>query len=313
MSFSFSNLAEAVEAGHRISAEDVLAARRLAWGDGTISEAEAQAIFELNHLSGERSPEWVDFFVEALTEYVVNQQSPRGYVDEGNAAWLQAQVDRDGKVETRAELELLIKVLERALNAPDSLKAYVLRQIEAVVTTGEGPTRDGGTLRPGAIDDCEVALLRRLVFASGGPGAIVVSRDEAEALWRIKDACRDGDNGASWKTFFVQALGNHVMAHEIYKPLERGEAERLEAFVNDRSSNVARFLGRMVQSAGRPPVRKVFGRKAPSTLDAEVAASQAVTPDESAWIRSRIDGDGEVDALEQALIDFIAAESGSRA
>lgn len=313
MSFSFSNLADAVRAGQTISAEDVLAARRWAWGDGTISEAEAEAIFELNRLSGERSAEWVDFFVEALTEYVVNQQPPRGYIDEANAAWLQAEVDRDGRVETLAELELLTKVLEKALNAPESLKTYVLRQIESVVTTGEGPTRDGGMLRPGVIDDTEVALLRRLVFASGGSGAVVVSRPEAEMLWRIKDACRSGSNGASWKTFFVQALGNHVMAHEIYKPIDRAEAERLQAFVDDKSSSVARFLGRMATSVGRPPVRKVFGRKAASTFDAEVAASQAVTPDEGAWIRSRIDGDHEVDELEQALLDFIAAESDSRA
>ena len=312
MSFSFSNLADAAKGGKAISAEDVLAARRWAWGDGGISGAEAETIFELNRLAGERAPEWVDFFVEALSEYVVNQRPPRGYVDDANAAWLQSQIDSDGKVETLAELELLVKVLESALNAPESLKAYALRQIEAIVTSGEGPTRRGGNLTPGSIGEAEVALLRRLVFASGGSGALTVSRDEAEMLWRIKDTCRDGDNAPGWKTLFVQAIGNHLMAHQIYTPLERGEAERLETFVNDHGSNVGGFLARMAKSIGNPPVRAAFASKGPSTHDADVAASQAVTPTEGSWVRDQIDGDGDVDEIEQALIDFIAEESGKR-
>jgi hypothetical protein len=312
MTYSFLDVAEAVKAGEPISAEHVLAARRWAWGDGGISATEAESIFELNRLAAERSPEWVDFFVEAITEYVVNQQPPRGYIDEANAAWLQAQVDSDGKVETLAELEMLVKVLETALNAPESFKAYVLSQIEEVVTTGQGPTRRGGDVRPGTVDEAEVALLRRLVFASGGSGALTVSRDEAEMLWRIKDTCRNGTNAPGWKQLFVQALGNHLMAHSIYNPLLRSEAERLEAFVADHETNIGRFLGRMASSMASPPVRQVFGRKAPSTFDAELASSQAVVPTGDSWVGAQIDSDGEVDDFEQALLAFIAEENGGQ-
>lgn len=312
MTFSFSNMADAMKAGGSISAEDVLAARRWAWSDGGISAAEAETIFELNRLAGDRSSEWVDFFVEALTEYVVNQRPPRGYVDEDNAAWLRAQVDSDGKVETLAELELLVKVMETALNAPESLKAYVLAQIEHVVTTGEGPTRRGRTLTPGCIGEAEVALLRRLVFASGGSGAITVSRDEAEMLWRIKDICREGSNAPAWKTLFVQAVANHLMAHATYDPIDRAEAARREAFVADRGSSVGGFLGRMARNIGRPPIGEAFAKRPESTFDAEVAADRAITPDEGDWLRDRIGADGATDALEQALLDFVAEESGGR-
>jgi len=49
---------------------------------------------------------------------------------------------------------------------------------------------------------------------------------EAELPWRLKDACRESDNVPEWKTLFVQGVGNHLMAYNSYKPLERGGAAR---------------------------------------------------------------------------------------
>jgi hypothetical protein len=312
MTFSFSDLAQQFKAGTPISAADVIEARRLVWGDGGISPAEAETIFELNSLSEERPNEWVDFFVEALTEYIVNRQVPRGYVDEANAAWLMIHIDRDGKVETLAELELLVKIMDVATNVPESLKTYALKQIEAVVTTGEGVTRRGGTLRPGSIDEAEVALLRRLLFAGAGSGGLGISRDEAELLWRLKDATRDGDNAPEWQRLFVQVLGNHLMAHNSYKALDRGDAARLEAFVNDHRSSVGGFLGRMFKSLPEAPIREAFAQPARTDEDAAVAADRAITAEEAAWLRQHLDADGTLDELEKALLDFIAEESGTR-
>ena len=50
MSFSYSDFAAALKAGARISAEDVLAVRRWVWPDGSVSDDEAEALFELNRL-----------------------------------------------------------------------------------------------------------------------------------------------------------------------------------------------------------------------------------------------------------------------
>lgn len=312
MSFHPSNLTEALRSGAPISAEDVLAARRWAWSDGSVARAEAEALFALNAESRSSATEWVDFFVEAIVEYVVNQQSPRGYVDAAKADWLIAQIDHDGRLDSLAELELLVKLSEAALNAPPSLKAYALRQVEQAVLTGEGPTRRGGAIRPGQVDEAEVALLRRLIFAGGGDGALVVSRDEAEMLWRLKDACRDGDNAPGWSRLFVQGVGNHLMAYSDYKALDRGEAERLERFMNDRRSSVAGFFGRMARSNPAAALRGMFADTPDEDHATEVAAANAVTPEEAAWLKQRIDADSTLDAYEKALLAFIADESGGR-
>lgn len=309
MTFPFTDLAAALKAGGSLAGGDVLAARRSAWGDGAISDAEADALFELNQLAKDPPAEWVDFFVEAMVEFVVNRQPPRGYVDDANAAWLMSRIDRDGRVDTMAELELLVKLLETALNAPADLKAYALRQIEAAVLTGEGPTRRGGAIHPGVIDEAEVALLRRLIFASGGDGALIVSRDEADMLWRLKDATLGADNAPGWQDLFVKAVGNHLTAWSSYDALERDEAARLEAFVADTSGGVGSFLARMARSDPREGFRAVFGDKAGPDHAAMAAAAEAVTSEESAWLDGRVQADGALDPLERALLDFIAEES----
>jgi hypothetical protein len=309
---ALTDLAERLKAAGTISAEDTLALRRQIWPDGAIAPDEAELVFALNDSVANASREWTDFFVEALCEYVVCQQAPRGYVDEAKAEWLIARISRDGKVESLGELELLVKILEAATNVPDLLRAFALVQIERVVVTGEGPTRDGGTLGAGAISASEVKLLRRIIYAQAGDGALEVSAPEAEFLFRIKDATLGTDNAPEWKTLFVQAVGNHLMAYNSYRPLARETAARLDAFMNDSRVNIGRFLGRVasatVSGEGVNAYRADQAAEQRPDHDAKVAAAHAVTEGESSWLKGRLDADGALDPMEQALLDFIAEE-----
>ncbi len=305
MSFSFSDFSAALRAGGRISAEDVIAVRREVWPDGAVSDEEAENLFELHRLARDPGPEWAAFFIEAMSEHVVNSRPPRGYVDDQHAAWLIGQIERDGEgCEGRAaiDLQLVAKILDIALNCPSSLKNWALRRIEAAVARDRRVGAD------------EVSLLRRIVFACGSDGALAVSQDEAEALWRIKDACLRTDNDPGWKTFFVQACANHLMAFSSYRPLERGEAARLEAFVNDSSSSVLGFFGRMRDSHfgdALGQVREELFDQGPSSADHDkaVEAANAVEPGEKKWLDGRIEADGARDPYEEALLAFIAEEN----
>jgi len=309
MSFSFSDFSASLESGAAISPEDVLAIRRAVWPDGAIARTEAEALFEFHRLALDPSTEWSDFFIEAITDSVLNAAEPRGYVDDETAAWLTGQLDRGERPIGAVELELVVKIVETALNAPASLKAWALAQVERCVLSGEGATRRDGAIRPGIVDEAEVDLLRRLVFAGGGDGALVVSQDEAEMLWRIKDSTLGAANAPGWRTLFVQAVGNHLMAYSSYSPLDRSEAARLETFMNDRRSSVLGFLARM----GRPDfggAAKLFQREAGAEdHEAAVGAAAAVTPTENAWLQFNVARDGKRDELEEALLRFLDEDS----
>jgi hypothetical protein len=300
-----------VKAKGMITADDVLALRRLVWPDGHVDATEADAIFDLNSAIKGTSREWIEFFVEAITSFVVHEQSPEGYVDDAKVAWLMSRIDSDDRIDSLGELSLLVKILEEAIDVPDRLKAYALQQVETIVLTGKGPTRDGGSLQPGTINAAEVELLRRMLYAQASDGPALVSTAEADMLFRIKDATLGADDAPEWATFFVQAVGNHLMAHHDYRPLSRQRAAELDSFMSDTHVSIGGFFGRMLGTSPLDAFRDLFGSQAPTVdHDAAIAADKALTPDELAWLKSEVESDKKLDPIEKALLKFIADESG---
>jgi hypothetical protein len=317
----FADIARQAATEGAISAEEILALRQTGWTDGVIKPEEAEAVFALNDALAEPSEQWSDFFVEAIGEFVINGTAPKGYVSEENAAWLIARIDRDGALQGMTELELLVRVVERSLNVPDLLKAYVLKQVEQAVFTGNGPTRRGGDLAPGHVNAAEATILRRVLFAPAGDAPAAVSCGEAELLFRLKDATLGAANGLEWKQLFVQGVANYLQGvASRTAQLTRERAAELEAFVADDSSSVAGFLGRMAQAAPatfgevfgrrqspRDRLSEVFGRaKAERDRMGELRAAEEVTGDEREWLDGHVNADGTIDGYEQALIAFLA-------
>lgn len=314
MSMHFSDLAAQAAADGVIGANEVLALRGAGWADGRMDPEEAESLFLANEALREPSPEWTDFFVEALTQFIVNTVDPKGYVDDAMGEELVARIDRDGRVDSMAELELLVKVLETALHAPASLKAYALRQIEQAVLHGEGPTRRGA-LDAHGVNAAECALLRRLIFAAGGDRPASVSRAEAEMLFRIKDATVYDVNAPEWERLFVQGVANYLLGFAGHEPLSRERAAELERFMNAPGAGIGSFLRRMLGSDVDAEAERGFGSLlslTPHAADMPDEAGEAarLDPAEELWLRDHIDADEELDPLEKALLAFIAEETG---
>lgn len=311
MTINFPELARQAAADGAITPEEVLALRRSAWPDGRIDETEAEAILAINEVVLVKTPEWIDFLVEAVGEYVLNGTQPRGYVADETADWLIAKLDHDGHLDSSAELELLVRVLEKALGTPDRLKDYALTQIEQAVLTGEGPTRDGGNLSAGSITDAECKLLRRVIFASGGDRPAAVSQREAEMLFRLKDATLGADNAAEWQRLFVQGVGNYLQGWQAAKGLTRERAAELETFMNQPSGGLSGFFRRMGGvGAGdlRAAARDLLTSPSARDIAAEAGADAAVTDSEQQWLDAQIGSDRQIDALEEALLAFLAEQ-----
>lgn len=295
---------------------DVMMLREAVWIDEAIAAPVVDALFKLNDQLTVRPPSWTDFFIEAVEYFLVDQSEPQGFVDQACADWLRQKIDKNGRVATLPEIELLVAVLERAENTAEDLKSFAYTQIENAIVSGEGPTRGDGTVRPRCVDAVEVELLRRLIFAGGGEGAVIVGPQEADMLLRIKDATLDGDNVTSWMRLFVQGLGNHLMAHSDYRPLSSEEAQRLNGFMNDNSPSLARFFSRMLPSnmMGTGTITDAFKTLFPRAEDRfakrlALDTSHLITPQEASWLKTHIAADSETDAYEKALLTFILDEA----
>ncbi len=312
MSIHFAEIARQAAADGAITPEEILALRRDGWGDGRILPEEADAIFAINDALAERPAQWCDFFVEAIGEYVLNTWEPHGYVTAEQADWLIGKVSADGQLDSLVELELLLRVLERASNVPDKLKAFVLDQIERAVMTGTGPTRDGGELSDTCITEGECRVLRRAIFAAGGDRPAAVSKREAEMLYRIKDATLKADNSPEWKRLFVQGVANFLMGFAARNAqLSRDRAAELELFMNDAKPHRGGFFGQMFRSGTSGFDEALAAKAGAPSREEQVEEEHLVTVDESGWLDTHIQANGGPDEYDRALLDFIAEETGT--
>lgn len=308
------NLVAAVAKTGRITAGDVLSFRQTYYHDGKIITAEAAAIFAANDACTNADPSWNVFFTEAMCDYVVHQMEPHGHVSEANAQWLLQHIDADGKVGTTAELDLLVAILEQAKTVPESLSSYALNQVKHAVTSGKGPLRSGKTLEPGMVDDADVELLRRILYAYAGDGNIAITTAEADVLFDINDATADAANHPAWNDLFAKAIANHLMFATNHAAVSRTEALRRDEWVDDITVNPGSFITGMVKS-----LRDIYKVATFTETDAQKARREAyfgaaqsaeeVTEAEGQWLASRINRDGKMSAAERAALLFIKQEA----
>ncbi len=283
---------------NRITAEDVTMLRREVFSDGVVTRGEAEALFALDATARDKCQEWPVFFVEAVTDYIVHQEKPSGYISEENAAWLIRAISRDGMVDSRTELELLIHGLEEAKSSPNRLSAYALEQVANAVVDGKGPLMSGGRLEPGRVSRAEVDLLRRILYAYGGDGNIAITQAEAEVLFRINEATANADNDPSWNELFVKAIANHVMCSAGYEPPTREVALRHETFLDDAGPTLGGFFSRMVLG-GFAAILEAY--RSPGDVEAEWEArnraaealarrAETIDADEAKWLAERVGG-----------------------
>lgn len=308
---------EDIIARRSITDFDVARLRRAFYKDGIITPDEAKKLFEANDVCGVKDANWTDFFVEALTDYIVNQAIPEGYVTAENADWLIARIAKDGQIDTRTELELLVNVLDRARWSPVRLVRYALDQVKRAVLEDTGPLRTGSGLQKGIIDETEVELLRRILYAFGGDGNIAITRDEAEVLFYINDATLDAEPNPAWTDLFTKAIANVLMASSGYAVPTREKALHAESWLDSRGDMNSGSLFCKMISGSLTAVLSAYREQTPeeralARLErqrAEIVTNEIITEDEAEWLADRIGRDGILSANEKALIAFLHKES----
>ena len=105
-----------IDAGEVKELEEVL------YADGVIDKDEADFLFELNNaVSGkENAPEWKNFFIRAITSFVLDDDQSNGEVDEDEAKYLYKQIKGDGQIDD-IEKALLENIKAKSKNFPSLL------------------------------------------------------------------------------------------------------------------------------------------------------------------------------------------------
>lgn len=318
MSAAASLQVEGMLATGAISSSDVARLRRVLHEDGIVSPVEADTLLRLNKHCAAKAAEWDEFFVEALTDYIVFQEVPLGYVNASNADWLIGRVSSNGLVNSKAEFDMIVNVIDKARWAPVSLATFALQQVKHAVVSGRGALRQGKSAGPGVVTAGEVDVLRRILYAFGGDGHVAVTRDEADILFDIDEAVAGAPANPAWTDFFVKAVANVVMASSGYRVPSREEALRQEAALihPEQQTSVLAFLLSMVR-ANLNSVRDAYcdqtaEERALARLEhqrIEIITNEQITEVEADWLASRIGRDGRLTPSETALVTYLKQES----
>lgn len=297
---------------------DVQKFRRIFYEDGIVSAEEAEILFKLNTKCPIAHASWSAFLVEAVTDYIVFQVQPQGYVTAENAHWLLDRISAAGVIRTRLELDVVVNVLEQARWAPVSLAKFALDQVKTAVITGKGPLRHGSGIPHGSIGEGEVDLLRRILYAFGGHGHVAITREEADVLFDIDEAVEDAAPNPAWTDLFVKAVANVMMATSGYAVPSREEALRQEASLDDplQKTSVLAFLLSMVR-ANLASVQDAYHdqtaeERALARLEhqrIEIITNEAITEVEASWLAGRLGRDGRLSPSESALVAYLKLES----
>ena len=282
-------LVDDIATDRSISAEEALRALHDLLPNGVASREHAEALIALEARVAESDEAWTLAFVEALTTHVLQAGVYPGHVDEPTTAWLMATLGERPRVNG---LEALVKILERAQSAPESLREFVRARI-ALHIAGR------------AVSAADAALVRRVVFARP-----LVSEVEVRWLFAL-DAESDGrDNDPAWGDLFVKAALRHVAGKSSPAAIEEAALQALEARIAPRpavsplealkSFLKGGFAGYRAQVSARGPIEALEQRYQAANDAGEERA--IITADEIASLRSLSQPAARLTANEQALI-----------
>ncbi len=307
-----------IKARGSIKDADVLKLRRSYYEDGCISAEEAETILALNDACPIQDPAWADCFIETITDYVVDQAEPEGYLTAENAAWLTRRIAKDGQIGSKTELELLLNVLEQARWVPQSLVRFALDQVKDAIISGQGPLRAGKARGATSLMEVEVDLLRRILYSFGGDANLAITQAEAEVLFEIDAATAEADNHPSWSDLFVKAIANCVMGASGYAPPPRAVALARDAWLERRGEltidevlsgmaggSKSLFGGYREQTGEERAIARLTQQKI------EIITRESITPAQVTWLAERIGREGKLTPNERSLLMFLQAESPS--
>jgi len=301
MNPAFSDIVGRLKVAGRITAADVLAMRGEVYAAPQVAREDVEALIALDTSAHDFAPEWGGFVADAMVDFVVHQQEPEDYVDDAKAAWLVAACA--GPLTKGGGVEALVRVLETASTAPESLEAFVLGKVKAAVIAA-------GRL---AADD--VALLRRLIFAGASEGNIGVTREEADALFDVDAACGANADPA-WPTFFAQAIDDALTAVSPFHVESREDAQRDDAWLASRPGVFDFFKHMVAKPDLGGAMEDIFHpyegerrewQAADDQMEANEAAAAPITDEEADWLVQRL-GAGPLSAAGHALVERLKAQ-----
>jgi len=297
----------------QLSDAEVLDIRKRVMAPEKTLRLDVEALITLNEHIQQPSSAWKILFVEAVSDYVLDETISGYVISDVKAKWLLDNLLQDHRLDIDTEFSLLIKLINKANIMSDTLEAFMLGTIKDAILNGEGQWAKDRHLEAGRIGKDDVELLKRIFYAVGGEGGIDISRAEAEMIYDLSDATADADNHESWPELFSKMIACYMMAGMSAFEPNKDWVERRETWVKSDKGldfSLRNILGgykSLISDAAKDTRTDVTA--APYILDDALQESlQRVTDEEAQWLIERVNRDGRLTPNEAAMLYYIKQE-----
>lgn len=129
--FTLKSVKEAVLDDGVVDLEEVQMLKKVIYGEGgaggtSVDRSEADLLFEINDaVTGkDNTTEWTEFFVEAISSHVLDDDESPNEIDEAEGDWLISQIEGDGEYD-ETEKALLANIKAKATAITGKLKLKI--------------------------------------------------------------------------------------------------------------------------------------------------------------------------------------------
>jgi hypothetical protein len=187
----------------RLMPEDLAELKRAIVADRRLSRAEMETVCQINEVLSHKTPEWEQFFVNALFLYFAGANRVLTAVEE---AQLLDWMHHDNKIDERTELQLMIHVVRRFGRVSVAFNRHMLDLLRKNILTSDRPLFTDAPRVPGVVGADDVIALRRVILGVGSDGGAAVSQTEAAFLIDLDKTTDGHSHSRDWEEFYTQSL-----------------------------------------------------------------------------------------------------------
>ena len=284
---------------------DVALLRQAIAPESALDEASIDDLFRIQALCHLQAPQWPEFFIECVTDYLIAEKDPAGYLTLDQVNYLLTRIERNGCLETKIEFDLILNLMDKARWAPSRLATIALTEIHQAVAAGAGVLRGGQECASGEMKRQDLALINQVLTAFGGDECMPLTRPEADILFAIDECVTATLPNETWNVMFAAIVANIMLAASGYRVPPRDVAlATLQSSPDAENTSQSAILERIVSAYQRlTPEERAVGRLERQRI--EIVTGERIEEPGALWLsqhlETRLGSSSALDDLIQCL------------
>lgn len=185
--------------------------RHLLYRSCPIDHDQVKKILEVHRSTSAKDGPWIEFFLEALTDFFLTRQEDRIYLtDIAETRLLDAIGDEDPIINS-GHRHLALRLLLRATEVSERFRRLVLNMVQHHLMHDSQRLLIDLSRQPGTIDIVDLQLIRKLVFGAGGQYDRPIDQSTANFLIELDQPCFTVIDQDAWRRLFRKAMSLHLV------------------------------------------------------------------------------------------------------